>query len=94
MADRKKIIEKKREGSDVLRLRGNTHYKKKDYKVAVVTYKEALKALPYSCKILLNIAQCCIKLIEYEDALEYLSRVIYLEKDNAKVSTIESIVLI
>lgn len=82
---RNKAVAKKRDSADALRLRGNAAYKRREYKRALDTYAEALRALPYATKTLLNVAQCMVKLGEMEDALEYLARVLYLDERNSKV---------
>jgi tetratricopeptide (TPR) repeat protein len=87
MKERNKVLEKKKEGADVLRLRGNNAFKKKDYNSALSIYKDSLRSMPYTDKTLLNIAQCYIKLSEFEDAIEFLSRVLYLDDTNAKVES-------
>lgn len=45
---------------------------------------DALKVRPYEVKTLMNIAQVKIKLNEYDDAMEFLSRVLYLDENHIK----------
>ena len=85
IADRTKNREKKESSANIFRLKGNNYYKKNDYLNALQMYQEALKILPYDCKTLLNIAQVHIKQKNYEDALEFLSRTLYLNPNQAKV---------
>ena len=57
MEERNKSIKKKQDGADSARLRGNAHFKRREYTLALDKYFEALKLLPYEAKTLLNIAQ-------------------------------------
>ncbi|RYG65086.1 hypothetical protein EON64_12655 [archaeon] len=57
MEQRKKASQQKQESADVLRLKGNRHFKAKDYKRALEIYMEGLKSTPFDAKLLLNIAQ-------------------------------------
>lgn len=82
--ERKKNIQKKQENSDNIRLKGNRYFKAKDYTSALEKYMEALKILPFDTKTLLNIAQCHLKLNNYEDGHEFLSRTLYLDPKNIK----------
>ena len=87
MEERNKALAKKQENADSLRIKGNQAFKRKDFSLALTLYKDSLKLQPYSEKTLLNIAQCLIKLTLYEDALEMLKRVLFLNDQNAKVRT-------
>ena len=85
IADRTKNREKKESSANIFRLKGNNYYKKSDYNNAMQMYQEALKILPYDCKTLLNMAQVYIKQKLYEDALEFISRTLYINPNQAKV---------
>ena len=85
MKTRSKAIEKKKTTAESLRLKGNQYYKKKDFSSALSLYNEALKMFPYSEKTIMNMAQCYIRLAQMDEALEFLSRVIYLDESHAKV---------
>lgn len=56
-AEREKQIKKKETSADALRLRGNRHFQRKEFELALNCYMEALKLLPYDVKTLTNIAQ-------------------------------------
>ena len=60
LEERNKSVKKKQDGADTARLRGNAHFKRKEYPLALDKYFEALKLLPYEAKTLLNIAQVCL----------------------------------
>ena len=85
MKERNNAMEKKKDSADSLRVKGNNAFKKKDYAFALTLYRDSLKLSPYSEKTLLNIAQCLIRTQSYDDALEMLKRVLFLNKENAKV---------
>ena len=85
MNERNKVLERKKESADSLRIKGNNAFKKRDYHFALTLYRDSLKLSPYSEKTLLNIAQCLIKIQSYDDALEMLKRVLFLNDQNAKV---------
>ena len=56
-AERDKAVKKKETSADVARLKGNRHFQRKEYDLALGNYMEALKLLPYDVKTLTNIAQ-------------------------------------
>lgn len=82
---REKAVVKKQESSDITRLKGNRHFKARNFERALELYMEALKECPYDAKTLLNIAQVHIKLKNLEDAEEFIKRTLYLEPQNVKV---------
>eukprot|EP00981_Chlorochromonas_danica_P002153 scaffold428_cov168-Ochromonas_danica.AAC.18 len=84
MEERKKVTAKKQESADILRLKGNRFFKAKDYPRALELYMDAMKETPFDGRLLLNIAQVHIKFKAYEDALEFLSRTLYLDGKNVK----------
>jgi len=93
MKERQKKVDKKLESANVMRLKGNNEFKKKDYSTALVHYMDALKVLPYESKTLLNIAQVSIKQKNWEDALEFIDRVLYLNANHVKAMSRKAFVL-
>ena len=58
MEEREKEVEKKKNSSISLKLKGNKFYKSKQYQEALLQYMEALKLSPFDgTNILTNIAQ-------------------------------------
>ena len=84
MKERQKKTDKKAESANVMRIKGNNEFKRKDYRTALIHYMDSLKVLPYESKTLTNIAQVFIKQEEYDDAEEFLKRVLYLDPKNVK----------
>ena len=84
MKERQKKTDKKAESANVMRMKGNNEFKRKDYNTALVHYMDSLKVVPYEIKTLTNIAQVLIKQEEYSDAEEFLKRVLYLDPKNIK----------
>lgn len=84
LAAREKEKNKRVQGSDSSRLRGNNYFKLKRYEDALKCYMDALKDQPYEAKILINIAQVYIKWNAIDDALEFLSRVLRVDPTHTK----------
>ena len=93
MKERNRKKAKKEESSNISRLKGNRFFKQKDYSTALTYYADALKVLPYDLSTLMNIAQVKIKLNELEDAIEFLSRVLYLDENHVKALSRKAFVL-
>lgn len=93
MKERNRKKAKKEESSNISRLKGNRFFKQKDYSTALTYYTDALKVLPYDLSTLMNIAQVKIKLNELEDAIEFLSRVLYLDENHVKALSRKAFVL-
>ncbi len=93
MKEREKAKAKKQEGADVLRMKGNNMFKAKKFDEAVEYYMDALKVTPYDVKILTNIAQANIKLKNYDSALEFLSRTLYLDSRHVKALSRKAFIL-
>jgi tetratricopeptide (TPR) repeat protein len=86
MEARKKQTEKKQQTATALKLKGNRFFKAKKYDEALGQYMDALKSSPYEgTAILTNIAQAHIQLQNYEAALEFLNRALYLQPNCVKV---------
>eukprot|EP01006_Ploeotia_vitrea_P040123 TRINITY_DN66404_c2_g1_i2.p1 TRINITY_DN66404_c2_g1~~TRINITY_DN66404_c2_g1_i2.p1 ORF type:complete len:348 (+),score=35.18 TRINITY_DN66404_c2_g1_i2:49-1092(+) len=90
--ERTKTREKKENSSNVCRLKGNNFFKQGDMAGALLQYQEALKLVPYDQKTLLNVAQVYIKQKQYDDALEFLSRTLYLNEKQAKAHSRQAFV--
>lgn len=84
MQKRKKDAAKKESSANAARLKGNNHYKRGNLGDALREYRESLKQQPYDPKTLLNIVQVCIKQKDYEDALEFLARTLYINDKQPK----------
>lgn len=84
MEERKKVSQKKQESADILRIKGNRHFKAKDFARSLEFYMDALKESPFDGKLVLNIAQAHIKLNQLDDAEEFLARTLFLEPNNVK----------
>jgi tetratricopeptide (TPR) repeat protein len=86
MTQRERLREKQVQSADANRLKGNTYFKAKKYDVALTHYLDALKSQPFDVKVLMNIAQCYLKLEGgQEDAWEFISRVLRIQPNHAKV---------
>ncbi|CAM9252279.1 unnamed protein product, partial [Ectocarpus fasciculatus] len=84
MTEREKEKNKKIQGADSSRLRGNNYFKHKKFDDALKCYMDALKDQPFDPKILINIAQVHIKCDRTEDALEFLARVLRVDSAHTK----------
>lgn len=94
MKERNKSMQKKRDEAEVLRNKGNRHFKRKEYSPqALDAYMESLKVLPYETKTLTNIAQVHIKLGQLDDALDFLGRTLALEPAHVKALSRQAFVL-
>jgi tetratricopeptide (TPR) repeat protein len=94
MKERNKSIQKKKEEAEILRNKGNRHFKRKEYSPqALDAYMESLKVLPYEAKTLTNIAQVHIKLGQLDDALDFLGRTLALEPAHVKALSRQAFVL-
>jgi len=82
--ERSKSIQNKQESADSHRIKGNLHFKRKEYVIALEKYMEALKLLPYEGKTLLNIAQVHIKVKDWDDAEEFLKRSLQIDPLHVK----------
>jgi len=81
---RTKASAKKKEDAEKARAKGNKRFQRKEWALALSDYMESLRFLPFEPKTLTNIAQVHIKLNNYDDALEFLSRTLYLDYAHAK----------
>jgi len=61
------------------RVKGNELFRNKKYEKAIEIYKEAMTHDSYNVKLLTNIALCYAKMQEYNDALEFCSRVCHID---------------
>ena len=84
MEVRNKATAKKKEDAEKARTKGNKRFQRKEWDLALSDYMESLKHSPYEHKTLTNIAQVYIKQNNYDDALEFLSRTLYLDYAHAK----------
>ncbi len=81
---RRKANEKKEQDNEKLRLRGNQLFKRKKYLEALKCYMDALESMPWSVSIIGNIAQVYLRQKNYERALEFSERALFLEPENVK----------
>jgi tetratricopeptide (TPR) repeat protein len=79
MKKREKSRLSKETTAEVQKQKGNRAFKRRDYEAALRRYWEALDALPFLVPVLSNMAQCYIKLKQYDDAIEFCSRAIFLK---------------
>lgn len=84
MEERHKTNEKKKSNANIYKLKGNQFFKQGDYSGALLQYMESLKQSPYETKTLLNVAQVYIKQKKYDEALEFLTRTLYLNEKQPK----------
>ena len=84
MEQRNKATAKKQEDGEKARNNGNKRFQRKEWDLALKEYMDSLKLIPYDTKTLTNIAQVYIKLNQYDDAQEFLSRTLYLDYEHAK----------
>ena len=79
--DKRNEDRKRREkNADVIRLKGNNFFKQKKYKKAVELYEEAMATTPYKTNILTNLAQCHVKLENWDEVIEYCNRALHVDK--------------
>jgi hypothetical protein len=69
----------------VLRLKGNRFFKAKRFKEALEKYMGSLKEKPYEVNTLSNVCMAHLKKCEYEDAVEFADRAIFLDRHCVKV---------
>ena len=93
MEKRAKKRAKETESANISRLKGNRFFKQRDYNTALTYYTDALKVRPYEVNTLMNIAQVKIKLQKFDDAMEFLSRVLYLDEDHVKALSRKAFIL-
>lgn len=74
----------KESGANVLRLKGNRFFKAKKYSEAIEKYMASLKVQPYTVNTLNNIAIAHHKKCNYEDAIEFSNRAVYLDASHIK----------
>lgn len=74
----------KESGANVLRLKGNRFFKAKKYNEAIEKYMASLKVQPYTVNTLTNISIAYHKKFNFEDALEFASRSVYLQPTSIK----------
>lgn len=93
MRKREEGVLKKREDAEKARLKGNKLFKAREFQRAAETYMEALKLDQFDTKTLTNLAQVHIRSKEYDDALEFLARTLYLERDHVKALSRKAFIL-
>lgn len=79
MKKREKSKLRKETTAEVQKQKGNKAFKRGDYEKALRRYQESLDELPYLVPVLSNMAQCHIKLKNYDDAIEYCTRALFLK---------------
>ncbi len=93
MDERNKKQEKKKESAESCRIKGNRYFKQKKWDQALTEYMDSLKHLPYEAKTLMNVAQAYIKKSEYDDAMEFLARVLHLDEEHIKALSRKAYIL-
>jgi tetratricopeptide (TPR) repeat protein len=93
MHKREESRKKKEENAEKNRIKGNKFFQAKKFDRANELYMEALKESPFDVKTLTNIAQAHIKQKNYLDALEFLSRTLYLDSDHIKALSRKAFIL-
>ena len=83
-AKRQESQEKKRRKAEKAKLSGNKLMKRRDYAGAIKKYHDALKLNPTFVPALTNLAQAHLKRKEYDDALEYCDRALFVQPDCVK----------
>jgi len=84
MAKRRKASETKEEKALKLKDKGNRAFAKKLVRRALRCYEEALELKFDIVPVLTNIAQCHLRLHQYDDCLEYCNRALYVQPENIK----------
>merc|ERR1711871_1792258 len=79
MKKREKSKLRKETTAEVQKQKGNKAFKRRDYEKALRRYQEALDEMPFLVPVLSNIAQCHLKLKNYDDTIEYCSRALFLK---------------
>jgi tetratricopeptide (TPR) repeat protein len=79
--DKRAVAEQKKIAKAAsLKDKGNVAFQAKNYPAAFAAYHDALKAHPFSVPVLNNIAACHIALGNDDGAVEFTSRVLFIEK--------------
>lgn len=60
----------------------NELYNKKNYKEAITLYKKSIASNENEASCLYNTAVCYIKLKQYNPAIEFLNKALFLKKDS------------
>uniref|UniRef100_K3X375 Uncharacterized protein n=1 Tax=Globisporangium ultimum (strain ATCC 200006 / CBS 805.95 / DAOM BR144) TaxID=431595 RepID=K3X375_GLOUD len=81
---RQKTQKEKERIADKLKQQGNQLYKRKQYASALQQYMKALEKCPFNVAVLTNIAQCYLRLEEYDDSVEFSSRALFVDPDHIK----------
>ena len=84
VATRKENQEKKEKESLKYKLLGNRSFTQKEYINALTAYSKALESTPFSSPVLINMAQCHLRLHAYEDAIEYCTRTLFVQPGHVK----------
>ena len=84
MEKRRKTQQTKEEKAIALKEKGNRAFVKKFIRRALRYYEEALSLKYDLVPVLTNIAQCHLRLKQYEDCLEYCNRALYVDPSNIK----------
>jgi len=79
MKKREKSKLRKETTAEVQKQKGNKAFKRRDYEKALRRYQEALDEMPFLVPVLSNMAQCHLKLKNYDDTIEYCSRALFLK---------------
>eukprot|EP00753_Platysulcus_tardus_P006854 PLAT14640.1.p1 GENE.PLAT14640.1~~PLAT14640.1.p1 ORF type:complete len:834 (+),score=351.78 PLAT14640.1:26-2527(+) len=83
-AERRKNNERKRAEAEALKRKGNKRFGKRRYRMALAAYKQAMDVQPFMVSLLTNIAQCHLKLKQYDDAIEFSNRALRVQADSTK----------
>ena len=84
MAKRKKATETKEQTALKLKEKGNRAFTKKLVQRALHCYEQALELKYDLVPVLTNIAQCHLRLKQWDECLEYCNRALYVQPQNVK----------
>ncbi|KDO31337.1 hypothetical protein SPRG_03954 [Saprolegnia parasitica CBS 223.65] len=93
IAKRQKSTREKAKLAEKLKMRGNAHYKRKQYADAITQYMAALAEAPHDAAILTNVAQTYLRLECLDDALEFCTRALYVAPTHMKALSRKAAVL-
>jgi hypothetical protein len=84
MAKRRETTETREQTAAKLKEKGNRAFAKKLVRRALHCYEEALELKYDMVPVLTNIAQCHLRLKQYDDCLEFCNRALYVQPGNVK----------
>ena len=93
LAVREEARQKKEDGANISRLKGNRYFKAGHLDKALTCYFESLKASPFKVETLTNITQVYLRQNLYDDALEFADRALHVNGKHVKALSRRAVAL-